>query len=99
MLAKIGEELAEVSAEIAREPRDRDCIEDEIGDLLFVAANLARHLGIDPEAALRRTNAKFERRFRAIEAEYAAQGKDPAEATLAELDAAWERAKAAEKGR
>jgi nucleoside triphosphate diphosphatase len=97
VLAKIDEELAEVTAEIEQDPRDPDRIEDEIGDLLFVVANLARHLAVDPETALRRTNAKFERRFRAIEAEYAAQGKDPAAATLDHLDAAWERAKAAEK--
>ena len=97
VLAKIDEELAEVTAEIEHDPRDPDRIEDEIGDLLFVVANLARHLAVDPETALRRTNAKFERRFRALEADYAAQGKDPAEATLDQLDAAWERAKAAKK--
>ncbi len=97
VLAKIDEELAEVTAEIELNPRDPDRLEDEIGDLLFVVANLARHLAIDPETALRQTNAKFERRFRAIEAEYAAQDKDPAEATLDQLDAAWNRAKAAEK--
>ena len=97
VLAKIDEELAEVTAEIERGPRDPDRVEDEIGDLLFVVANLARHLAIDPETALRRTNAKFERRFRAIEAEYAAQDKDPAGATLDQLESAWNRAKAAEK--
>ncbi len=98
VFAKIDEEIAEVSAEIERQPRDPNRLEDEIGDLLFVAANLARHLAIDPETALRRSNAKFERRFRAIEAEYAARDDDPAAATLDELDAAWERAKADEKG-
>ena len=97
VLAKLDEELAEVNVEIDHEPRDPDRLEDEIGDLLFVVANLARHLAIDPETALRRTNAKFERRFRAIEAEYAARDKDPAAATLDQLDAAWERAKEAEK--
>jgi len=61
------EELAELKQELS-ENGARDRLEDELGDLLFVAANLARHLKIDPEAALRRANAKFERRFHAIEA-------------------------------
>jgi len=69
----------------------------ELGDLLFAVVNLARHLGIDPEAALRATNAKFERRFAAIEHALAARGKSPKDASLAEMDALWDDAKAAEK--
>ena len=74
---------------------DRDRIEDEIGDLLFAVANLARHHGVDPEKALRRTNAKFVRRFAAIEAGLAAQGKTAAEASLDEMEGHWQRAKEA----
>ena len=59
---------------------------DELGDVLFAVANLARHLQLDPEAALRGTNAKFERRFRRIEAWLAEQGRTPTESTLAEMD-------------
>ncbi len=75
---KLQEELGEVEAEIAAgSPPDR--LEDEIGDVLFVVANIARHLKVDPEAALRRTNAKFERRFRKIEERLASMGKMPSE--------------------
>ncbi len=70
---------------------------EEFGDLLFVVANLARHLKIDPEAALRAANAKFTRRFRAIEAELAMRGKRPEDSDLAEMDALWNAAKAREK--
>ena len=70
---------------------------EEMGDLLFVIANLARHLKIDPEAALRAANAKFIRRFGAVEAALAAQGKAPEDFDLAEMDALWDAAKAAEK--
>jgi MazG family protein len=87
-------ELAEVNA--SPEP-DRDRLEDEMGDLLFVAANLARHLKIDPETALRRANAKFERRFRHIERGLAAQGRKPEDATLEEMDALWDDAKLLER--
>jgi ATP diphosphatase len=68
-------------------------IEDEIGDLLFVAANLARHMKIDPEAALRGTNAKFTKRFKFIEKSLAAEGRTPAQASLDEMEALWQRAK------
>ncbi|QIE54490.1 nucleoside triphosphate pyrophosphohydrolase [Pikeienuella piscinae] len=87
VLEKIVEEAGELAE--ARETRDRDQIEAEYGDLLFVIANLGRHLRIDPEAALRRVNAKFERRFRGVEAALAAEGRGPADATLAEMDAIW----------
>jgi len=70
---------------------------EEFGDLLFVVANLARHLKIDPEAALRATNMKFTRRFKAIEAALAAQGRHPEDSDLAEMDGLWNAAKIAEK--
>ncbi len=69
----------------------------EVGDLLFAAVNLARHLHADPEAVLRRTNEKFERRFAAIEQALAAAGKKPQDATLSEMDALWDEAKAQER--
>lgn len=76
----------------------KDRIEEELGDLLFVMANVARHLEIDPEAALRRANAKFARRFRHIEMRLAAAGSSPAQSNLAEMDALWDEAKANERG-
>ena len=75
----------------------RAAAQDEVGDLLFAVVNLARHLDVDPEAALRGTNDKFTRRFAAIEAALEARGKSPQEFTLAEMDALWDAAKAAEK--
>jgi ATP diphosphatase len=96
VLAKIEEEIAEIRHEIATQaPLER--LVDELGDVLFAVANLARHLKLDPEAALRGTNAKFERRFRRIEAWLAEDGRSPEDSTLAEMDALWERAKAEEK--
>jgi ATP diphosphatase len=74
-----------------------DCIEDEIGDLLFAVTNLARHHGVDPETALRRANAKFERRFRAIETALADQGRSLDEADLDEMEALWVAAKKNER--
>ena len=93
--AKIEEALAEARAALAA--GSRDAIEDEIGDLLFAAANLARHAGIDPEAALRRTNAKFERRFGSIERALAADGRSPAQSSLEEMERFWQAAKKAER--
>ncbi|SER48676.1 ATP diphosphatase [Tranquillimonas rosea] len=95
VLAKIAEETAELSE--AADSKDRDAVEDEMGDLFFVLVNLARHLEIDPEAALRRTNAKFTRRFGAIEQHLFQQGKTPSDASLEEMDSAWNDAKAAER--
>ncbi|MBT0956509.1 nucleoside triphosphate pyrophosphohydrolase [Alphaproteobacteria bacterium KMM 3653] len=95
VLAKIVEESQELAE--AAENADPDAIEDEMGDLLFVTANLARHLGVDPEAALRRTNEKFIRRFNSIEDDLKAQGSTPAKASLAEMDRLWDAAKAREK--
>jgi ATP diphosphatase len=94
VVSKIEEELEEVAEAAAGGSRDR--VEDEIGDLLFAAANLARHHGVDPEAALRRTNAKFERRFAAIERGLRAQRRTLDEASLDEMEALWVSAKAAE---
>lgn len=95
VLDKIAEEIREL--EEARATADPDRVEDEFGDLLFVLVNLARHWDIDPEAALRRTNAKVERRFAAIEDRLAALGSTPARATLDEMDALWNQVKADEK--
>jgi nucleoside triphosphate diphosphatase len=68
-----------------------------VGDLLFAVVNLARHVDADPEAMLRATNRKFEQRFAAIEQALAERGKSPREASLAEMDALWDEAKAAER--
>ncbi len=95
VLDKIREETGEIAA--ALDSGEPDAVEDEIGDLLFAAANLARHAGVDPEAAARRANAKFERRFRFIEEALARQGVAPGTASLAEMDALWDAAKFAEK--
>ncbi|MBU3031371.1 nucleoside triphosphate pyrophosphohydrolase [Paracoccus sp. XHP0099] len=95
VLDKIREETAELVE--ARAQLDAEALEEEFGDLVFVMANLARHLKIDPELALRRANAKFTRRFRAIEAALAAEGRRPEDSDLAEMDRLWDRAKAAEK--
>src|SRR5262245_7787220 len=95
VLAKIREEADEIEAELDRTEGNR--IAAEVGDLLFAVVNLARHLGADPEGVLRETNLKFERRFASIERALAARGKTPREATLAEMDALWNEAKAAEK--
>jgi ATP diphosphatase len=94
VLAKIREEADEIEAEL--EAGDRTAAAAEVGDLLFAVVNLARHLDADPEAVLRATNHKFERRFAAIEEALAGRGKTPQEATLAEMDALWDAAKAAE---
>lgn len=92
---KLTEEVEEVKEAMAS--GDPDAIEDEIGDLLFVAANLARRLSVDPEQALRRANAKFERRFRAMEAASAADGVDFAALSLDEQEAYWQAVKKAER--
>ncbi len=103
VIDKLREELEEVRVEfdaLAASPGDaavRDRLEDELGDLLFVAANLARHAKVDPGAALRRANHKFERRFRAMEAMAAADGVSLADLPLEAQDGYWHRAKAAER--
>ncbi len=94
VLAKLREELGEIEAEIDGGAADR--LEDEVGDLLFAAVNLARHLNVDADQALRRTNGKFVRRFGAVEDGLAAEGRTPAEASLGEMEALWQQAKAGE---
>lgn len=95
VLAKIAEESAELVE--AKEELPHDKVEEEFGDLLFVMANLGRHLGVEPEAALRRANAKFTRRFEAVEAKLAAMGKTPSDSDLAEMDALWDAVKEDER--
>jgi ATP diphosphatase len=95
VLSKIREECDEIEAEIAAGKTQQASA--EVGDLLFAVVNLARHIDADPEAVLRDANQKFQRRFAAIERALAARGKRPQDATLAEMDALWDEAKAAEK--
>ena len=95
VIDKITEEARELSE--ARDSLTQAEITEEFGDMLFVMANLARHLDVDPEAALRAANAKFVRRFRYIEQALAARGSSPAQSDLAEMDALWNAAKAAER--
>jgi ATP diphosphatase len=92
VIAKVREEIAEIE-EVIASGDDQDRMEGEIGDLLFAVANIARHAKVDGEKALRRTNAKFERRFAFIEGALAAQGKAPATASLEEMDELWNEAK------
>lgn len=94
VLNKIREEVDEIEAALDGKAADAA---GEVGDLLFAAVNLARHLRADPETLLRQTNRKFERRFAAIEQALAARGKAPRDATLAEMDALWDEAKAREE--
>ncbi|MCS0503581.1 nucleoside triphosphate pyrophosphohydrolase [Ancylobacter mangrovi] len=96
VLAKIREEVDEVEAEIDR--GDQAAAAAEVGDLFFAMANLARHLDVDAEAALRGTNAKFARRFAYIEDQLAREGRTPREATLDEMEAHWQAAKTAATG-
>jgi ATP diphosphatase len=95
VLAKIREEADEIEAALDAGAKRHAAA--ETGDLLFAVVNLARHLDADPDAALRMTNQKFERRFASIERALGERGKTPAQATLAEMDALWEAAKEAEK--
>jgi ATP diphosphatase len=97
VLAKMREEMAELVE--ARDSLGPDEVVEEFGDLMFVMANLARHMQVDPEAALRAANAKFTRRFEKIEAWLAEAGKTPAMSDLAEMDALWNRAKAEDKAK
>lgn len=97
VVAKIAEEAAELVE--ARDTLSHAEVTEEFGDLLFVMANLARHLNVDPEAALRAANAKFTRRFQRIEDWLAEAGRTPDQSDLAEMDALWDRAKAEEKAR
>jgi ATP diphosphatase len=93
VLAKLKEELAELEAVIVGGHPASPAIAEEFGDLLFVVANVARHLKLDPEGALRAANEKFIRRFRYIEARLAEGGRSPSGSDLAEMDALWDEAK------
>ncbi|MEX0731111.1 MAG: nucleoside triphosphate pyrophosphohydrolase [Aquisalimonadaceae bacterium] len=95
---KVREELAELEAEYDT-GGGHQRLEDELGDLLFATANLARHLNVDPETALRGTTARFERRFHAMEEEFRQRGQELSGATFAEREQAWENAKQAERNR
>ncbi len=93
VIAKLREEIEETERELGQTTWDPDRLEDELGDILFAAANLARHLSIDPEGALRRANAKFRSRFAHIETELRRRGRDITEASLDEMEALWIEAK------
>ncbi|MFN7947733.1 MAG: nucleoside triphosphate pyrophosphohydrolase [Blastocatellia bacterium] len=94
---KLAEELSELRAEIDRAERDQAAVAEEVGDLLFVAANIARQLGVEPEMALKAANRKFRRRFSYVEQRLAEQGRTCAEATLAEMDEFWNEIRAQDK--
>jgi ATP diphosphatase len=96
VLDKLAEEIGELRAEMGDKP-DLARVQDEMGDILFVVANLARKLEIDPESALRQGNRKFERRFRHIEQALNREGKSPAESSLDEMERLWVEAKKLEK--
>ncbi|KQI68464.1 nucleoside triphosphate hydrolase [Loktanella sp. 3ANDIMAR09] len=99
--AQVVDKIAEEAAELveARDTLTQQKVAEEYGDLLFVMANLGRHLGVDPEEALRAANGKFTRRFNMIEDALAASGRTPDDSDLAEMDALWDAAKAAERSR
>ena len=97
VLDKVHEEIDEVMHEVQQATIDPLKLEEEIGDLLFATVNLSRHLGSKAETALQKANDKFERRFRAVEAIIAAQGLRMPEATLEQMEVAWQQVKAAEK--
>ena len=96
VFAKIREEIDELETAL-KDGEGRDAVDGELGDVLFSIANLARLLDVDPEAATRATNDKFTRRFAAIEQALAATGRRPEDASLAEMDALWDQAKARER--
>jgi ATP diphosphatase len=98
IMEKRREETAEMEAEIQRGAA-KDRLLDEVGDLLFVCVNLARRLDFDPESALRHANAKFERRFRVMEALLAGRGRRPEETSLDEMEALWREAKKSDPGK
>ncbi len=95
VIEKLEEEIAELRAELAGADPER--LADEFGDVLFVIANLGRKLGLDPEACLRKATAKFARRFAAVEDMLASEGRTPAEASLAEMEAHWQAVKREER--
>jgi ATP diphosphatase len=96
VLGKLDEEIDELRAELPNGDAAR--LTDEVGDMLFVLANLARKLGLDPETCLRHANEKFSRRFNAMERDFEMQAKTLSEVSLADMEAGWQRVKAAERG-
>jgi tetrapyrrole methylase family protein/MazG family protein/ATP diphosphatase len=96
-LDKVGEELRELKHEIGAGEHDRAAIADELGDVLFCVVNVCRYLKVDPEEALRATNAKFERRFGYVEERLKAAGRTPEQATLEEMDRLWDEGKSRER--
>ncbi len=99
VIDKLREEVSELEAEVrAGDEASLERIRSEMGDVLFVMANLARHLGVEPETAMQETNSRFARRFKGVEALAAAAGRSLDEMTLAELDALWNEVKAGEDG-
>jgi MazG family protein len=99
VLDKVDEEITELRQASESESQSQKDIEEEMGDLLFVAVNAARLLGVDPESSLKGANRKFRRRFKHIEDRLRAQGRSPAESTLEEMDLLWDEAKKLEKDR
>jgi tetrapyrrole methylase family protein / MazG family protein len=99
VIEKLDEEVEELKQAVASETPSQREVADEVGDLLFVAVNVARLLGIDPESALKSSNRKFRRRFRYIEDRLREQGRKPADSDHVEMDALWDEAKAKEKDR
>ncbi len=97
VVAKLDEENDELKRAIAARPAGDPEIAEEIGDLFFVAVNVARMLGVDPESALKAANRKFRRRFRFVEERLRERGRDPAGSSLTEMDELWDAAKAAER--
>lgn len=96
VIAKMHEETGELLAAYEEEPHNTERLQDEVGDILFVAANIARKTNQDPEAALLACNRKFERRFHYIEDQLHARGKTPADSSLEEMEALWQEAKTAQ---
>ena len=97
VIEKIREEIREIEQELSKAEHDHDRLEDELGDILFTVVNLARHLSVEPETALRRTNAKVVRRFGHIEAELMREGRAFSDASLDEMEALWVEAKDLER--
>ena len=98
-MVKLDEEIGELREAASREPADPAAVQEEIGDLLFVAVNVARLRGVDPESALKASNRKFRRRFRHIESRLRESGRGPADSNIEEMDVLWNEAKAAEKAK
>jgi MazG family protein len=98
VLLKLEEEIRELREEMAREGVSNEAVAGEIGDILFVIANMARWSGVEPESALKATNRKFRRRFRHVEKRIAEQGRAWPEVTLEEMDGHWDEAKRIERG-